>query len=65
MSNAVFMSGVIITICIVTAIIITIIIAVLLEIVSRLDHKVNDLCLKVARLEGRMTVIMGCDMGVE
>lgn len=54
MSNAAYMAGVIITICIVTAIIIAIIAAVLLKKFYELDCELHQLALKVSRTSGRV-----------
>ena len=54
MSNATYMAGVIITICIVTTIIITIIVAVLLKKFYELDCELHQLALKVSRTSGRV-----------
>ena len=54
MSNATYMAGVIITVCIVTAIIITIIVAVLLKKFYELDRELHQLALKVSRTSGRV-----------
>lgn len=54
MSNASYMAGVIITICIVAAIIITIIVAVLLKKFYELDCELHQLALKVSRTSGRV-----------
>ena len=54
MSNATYMAGVIITVCIVTAIIITIIVAVLLKKFYELDCELHQLALKVSRTSGRV-----------
>ena len=53
MSNAAYMAGVIITICIVTAIIITIIAMMLSKKVDELERKVHDLSLKFSNTDGR------------
>ena len=53
MSNATYMAGVIITVCIVTAIIITIIAACLSKKVDELERKVHDLSLKFSNTDGR------------
>ena len=53
MSNATYMAGVIITICIVAAIIITIIAMMLSRKVDELERKVHDLSLKFANTDGR------------
>ena len=54
MSNATYMAGVIITICIVAAIAITIIVAVLLKKFYELDCELHQLALKVSRTSGRV-----------
>ena len=53
MSNASYMAGVIITICIVAAIIITIIVVCLSKKVDELERKVHDLSLKFSNTDGR------------
>ena len=53
MSNATYMAGVIITICIVAAIIITIIAMMLSRKVDELERKVHDLSLKFSNTDGR------------
>ena len=53
MSNATYMAGVVLTVCIVAAIIIAIIAAVLINKVNELDRKVHDLSLKLANIDGR------------
>ena len=54
MSNATYMAGVIITICIVTTIAITIIAVCLSKNVDELERKVHDLSLKFANTDGRI-----------
>ena len=54
MSNASYMAGVIITICIVAAIAVTIIVAVLLKKFYELDRELHQLALKVSRTSGRV-----------
>ena len=54
MSNATYMAGVIITICIVATIIITVIAAVLLKKFYELDCELHQLALKVSRTSGRV-----------
>ena len=54
MSNASYMAGVIITICIVATIIITVIAAVLLKKFYELDRELHQLALKVSRTSGRV-----------
>ena len=53
MSNASYMAGVIITICIVAAIAITIIAMMLSRKVDELERKVHDLSLKFSNTDGR------------
>ena len=53
MSNATYMAGVIITICIVATIIIAIIAACLSKKVDELERKVHDLSLKFSNTDGR------------
>ena len=54
MSNATYMAGVVLTVCIVAAIIITIIVAVLLKKFYELDCELHQLALKVSRTSGRV-----------
>ena len=54
MSEATYMAGVIITICIVAAIIITIIAMCLSKKFYELDREINQLALKVSRTSGRV-----------
>ena len=54
MSNATYMAGVVLTVCIVAAIIITIIAAVLLKKFYELDCELHQLALKVSRTSGRV-----------
>ena len=54
MSNATYMAGVIITICIAATIIITVIAAVLLKKFYELDCELHQLALKVSRTSGRV-----------
>ena len=54
MSNATYMAGVIITICIAATIIITVIAAVLLKKFYELDRELHQLALKVSRTSGRV-----------
>ena len=53
MSNATYMAGVIITICIAATIIITVIAACLSKKVDELERKVHDLSLKFSNTDGR------------
>ena len=53
MSNATYMAGVIITICIVATIIITVSAACLSKKVDELERKVHDLSLKFSNTDGR------------
>ena len=54
MSNATYMAGVVLTVCIVATIIITIIVAVLLKKFYELDRELHQLALKVSRTSGRV-----------
>ena len=54
MSNASYMAGVIITICIAATIIITVIAAVLIKKFYELDRELHQLALKVSRTSGRV-----------
>ena len=53
MSNAAYMAGVVLTVCIVAAIIITIIAMMLSKEVDELERKVHDLSLKFSNTDGR------------
>ena len=53
MSNATYMAGVVLTVCIVAAIIITIIAMMLSRKVDELERKVHDLSLKFSNTDGR------------
>ena len=53
MSNATYMAGVIITICIVATIIITVIAMMLSKTVDELERKVHDLSLKFSNTDAR------------
>ena len=54
MSNATYMAGVVLTVCIVATIIIAIIVAVLLKKFYELDCELHQLALKVSRTSGRV-----------
>ena len=53
MSNATYMAGVIITICIAATIIITVIAMMLSKKIDELERKVHDLSLKFSNTDGR------------